>query len=303
MPHSTRDLFGLAIQYAADTEWLARVVERELPLPGYARDLLHGRLHLFASTTQRPPQPPGALRPGRHIEGQLQLDGLLWLRSASGACFFADAERRVGRIYAPENLEATPSEVSAGCAAVLSHLLRGIGLVTIHAAGVRTAAGAFIICGQSGSGKSTSAAILASRSGFQTIADDRMLLTDSGRVLPYPGLPSLRAPAKRWLEANPPAAVTESLQVAGLLFPRVSPSEPTALTPLSRLEALTGLVDAALVPHGRVGEQLRALGELARTVAARRVTLGVGWERMPDLVSEFWAIPRQSENRMAALSL
>ncbi|MEH2349206.1 MAG: serine/threonine protein kinase [Nostoc sp.] len=77
-----------------------------------------------------------------------------------------------------------------GC--VLGHLLRLRGVTCLHASVVAVDDSAIAILGQSGAGKSTTAAALASR-GFSVLADDiAALIPDEKRFWVQPGYPRLR---------------------------------------------------------------------------------------------------------------
>jgi hypothetical protein len=116
------------------------------------------------------------------------------------------------------------------------------GELVLHASAVRTAAGAVLLAGMAGSGKSTMAALLG-REGWPVMADDGVLLQGSGeRVLAVPSYPGLRLSS----EGAAIASVDESTAVPVAEYTlkrRIIPATPEGFTaapaPVSRIYALS----------------------------------------------------------------
>ena len=86
------------------------------------------------------------------------------------------------------------ADIAAFCVpSVFSILLQQRGVVTLHAATVETEAGAVLLLGKSGTGKSSLAAALVER-GASLLADDvtGLVLDESGRAMALPGFPAQR---------------------------------------------------------------------------------------------------------------
>lgn len=187
--------------------------------------------------------------------------------------------------------------------------LRLRGWFELHAAGLTFGARGALLVGDAGVGKTTALFSCVER-GARFLADDRVLLRDTERVLAYPreahlsdatvaALPSLASvtlagPAlsgkrrgdvrARW----PERFVSWSPRPSALLFPRLSDGETRAVS-LARADALGGLVEASAlvavadVPFAR--ENLALLGHLADLVPAWALELGVDALRDPGLVA------------------
>lgn len=182
---------------------------------------------------------------------------------------------------------------------VLPRILHLRGTTCLHASAVAIAGGVVAFCGPSGAGKSTLAAALVSR-GRSLVSDDVLplrLVSSLNRVEVLPGLPELRlypdsaerlgitgqvspplsGQAKtRW---QPRRAPEIPLPLLGLylLEPalRGCSEEPAALLPLSRPEALMGLISNSLWVHPgqtrALGKDMMCLGALLRSVTVGRL--------------------------------
>jgi hypothetical protein len=281
-----RDLFGLQLRVESDDVRLLDAFEAELPEPMPAPPLLRGGITIALSCSHRPPPPPVALAPGYRGEAFHQEGERLWLRTEQGTEFYGDAGLGEGRIFCPESLRDRARSELAAAAPLIGHLLRGQGLGTIHASAVRHGAWALLACGVSGSGKSSLAALLADRNGWELLADDRVLVL-SGKpapILPYPGRSSLRSPADRWLKSAHPVPVAEPLQIRALLFPKVAPEFPSDVQRVTKPEALKRLMAVAVSPGPWVRRHLETAASLARETPGFAVTLGENWEGVPEVL-------------------
>jgi hypothetical protein len=149
-------------------------------------DAPHAGFHpWYASDRDQDGEAP-SLSIGRSADG-----GWLRLRYADGTTVTVDAAgTRVGCTWPAELTLEDASTYLLG--PVCGLLLRLRGVTCLHASAVRIGAGAVLVCGPAGAGKSTTAAALAAR-GHAVLADDVCALdeTPSG-VHVRPAYPQLR---------------------------------------------------------------------------------------------------------------
>lgn len=170
-------------------------------------------------------------------------------------------------------------------------LLAGLGRALIHGAAVLPPGdGAWILVGDSGSGKSTTCATLC-RAGWPYLSDDQVVLSSADRgltaegwVRPFhldPGLErGERSGAK--VSRDPaslfPGQRRVTAPLAGLLLPKVAPKHATALAPADPAEALAELIRQSpwvLLDRGAAPVVLDLLAAAAsRCRPPRRLTLG-----------------------------
>ena len=198
----------------------------------------------------------------------------VWCQGSGAFAFDAAA----GRIdTAPGAAEPAEWEHRLACV-VVPLLLAERGDLALHAAAVRTASGAVVLCGVSGAGKSTAAWALARR-GYEVLAEDGCVIeaaTDPPRV--WPGLAGVRLrdgsgarPVELGGGASPDPV---PLRAVVLLQPRGG--EEPSLERVDPAQAVT-----ALMPHG-----VHALGPsqaaVFRGAAAIARTVPVLRGRVPD---------------------
>lgn len=97
----------------------------------------------------------------------------------------------------------------------LGVLLHQRNLVPLHASAIVTPKGAVLFAGQSGMGKSTTAAAFAYKKGYQLLADDVSVLQErDGEVVLVPGIPGQRlwADTLRKLEVSSDAGAFEAVR-------------------------------------------------------------------------------------------
>lgn len=287
------DLFGLELVARGEGERVLQVLASEFPEGPRGPRLLSGRILIEVFHSLQSPPPPRPLIAGARLAGFLQHGEHLWLRTKCGTDLYGDAKRGVGRIHAtPATVEDVGSELGSGLGMLLSHLLRGRGLYTVHAAAVRAAAGTLLICGPSGSGKSTAAAILAASADFSLLADDRVMLADFGgdlAVLPYPTASSLRSPMAGLIPHAPVGSRIAPSPPAALFFPSVRLDGPTELDAINRMASFRTLLGASVVPSPSVDEHFRLVSRLARETPAYALRLGSGWTNLPSAVNSVLA--------------
>jgi hypothetical protein len=130
---------------------------------------------------------------GARVEIVDDARGHVAFRYGDGTAIDVDHRTRPARIRAT----IAPGQVLEDLAAylygpVLGFLLRARGQLALHASGVRVGDGAVLIAGQAGTGKSTTAAALATR-GHSVISDDLTALTlDGAATLAWPAFDHLR---------------------------------------------------------------------------------------------------------------
>jgi len=197
-------------------------------------------------------------------------------------------------------IESFDAGTEAALPAVLHSALLRVGCrmprttVAFHAAAVGHAGAALLIAGPSGAGKTTLAAALMG-AGFTFFSDEAAILDEDYRVQPVPvalgllpgALPLLALPAPeggsvhRRRDGTPvhflsPRNVSPAPQpVRALVFPRVTPGEPTRLTPLGPVTALTRLGDSGFaLPRPLDLERGRALVRWLQHTPGFELTVG-----------------------------
>ena len=234
---------------------------------------------------------PGVDRPVRN--GMWQARPGAFLLQMEGVARYLIADGREVRI---EPLGGDHADIASLLAGLWTVLLQQRGVVPLHAAAVRTTAGAVLLIGRSGDGKSSLAATLIER-GHALLADDVSgLALRGGRVTALPSftgvrlwkqtLQQMRTPLKvrsrvrpgvekYWVEASSACAQGLPVRAAVVLTP--SHHADIRLSPVSPSEAFTLLCERT--HRQRV---LRAMGQrLAhfRVVAAmaRQVPMLRAW--------------------------
>ena len=113
----------------------------------------------------------------------------VFLMEVEGVARYRIADGRDVRI---EPLGGDPADIAAFFMGLWAVLLQQRGVVTLHAAAIGTTAGAVLLLGRSGHGKSSLAAALVER-GYALLADDVTgLVTCAGRATALPSFANLR---------------------------------------------------------------------------------------------------------------
>jgi hypothetical protein len=194
----------------------------------------------------------------------------------------------------------------------LMELLERRGRFALHAACVATSSGrGVLLAGASGAGKSTLALALA-HAGMCFLSDDIVFLApehDSGGVsvlgfadtVGVTDYAAARIPALQPLRDVPPAdGFTKRLHRIedlfgapalpactphALVFPKVSPDEPSRISPLDSGEAMLQLVpDVLLTDPAATQAHLRAIAALLKQVSCFTLRSGTDLERAVELV-------------------
>lgn len=216
----------------------------------------------------------------------------------TGMLSLVDFEMGEAFVYAIDAAEIPYYEVAAPLRAALGAWLGTRGIQIVHAAAVGIPAGAALIVGAGGSGKSTTAAAcLGSRLGF--LGDDYCAVAagDAPRVLSLFSTAKLRPdsldrlPHLRGWVANPgrldrekptvflnetaPGSLRLESPIRALLVPEITGLPHTTLRPCPRAEALRRLAPNTLAQQpGADPASFRRLAALAARVPAYRLALG-----------------------------
>lgn len=216
-----------------------------------------------------------------------------------------DSERAVG-IYWCDDVATLPLwERGAPLRAILHWWLRARGLQLVHAGAIGTPAGAVLLAGKGGSGKSTTA-LTALRHGLRYLSDDYSLIAldpapsvhslyNTAKVRPdnLERVPHLRdavvnadalgaEKALFFVHRSFPELVTRSLPLRAILLPRVTGLRDTTVTPASSRESLAALSLSTL--HQLAGSGRELLQTIARLVAAvptHHLNLGTDLAQIP----------------------
>jgi hypothetical protein len=179
-------------------------------------------------------------------------------------------------------------------------LLAGLGRALIHgaAAAPPEPEGAWVLVGDSGSGKSTTCATLC-RGGWSYLSDDNVILSSAERGLRIEGWVrpfhldegwdrGKRSGKRTTRRADDlfPGQHRGSAPLAGVLLPKVAAKQKTALTPADGAEALAELVRQSpwvLLDRGSAPVVLDLLATAASRVRPpQRLTLGSDAYRSPE---------------------
>lgn len=223
---------------------------------------------------------------------------------SDGTRFYLDAPR--GEVWAtwpePLTLEDTATYLLGP---VMGHFLRRRGELCLHGSAVLLDGRCVVFAGPAGSGKSTLAAALAT-TGARILTEDVCCLARDGEAFTVqPGYPRIRL----WPDAAGLLGVSQSdlppltpnwdkrfmplaegarafhdrpepLATVFVLTPRSDMSEPARLRDLGGQESLAELAantyGARLLDRGQRATEFALLGELARAVPVRALTLNAG---------------------------
>ncbi len=244
---------------------------------------------------------PGVGRPVRNGMWQARPGALLLQMEGVARYLIAD-----GREVRIEPIGGDHADIASLLAGLWIVLLQQRGVVPLHAAAVRTTAGAVLLIGRSGHGKSTLAAALVER-GHALLADDVTgLALRGGRVTALPSFASLRlwkptleqmrtslkvrsrvrpGVEKFWVEAS--SACTEALPVCAAFVLTPSRHADIRTVPVSQSDAF-----ALLCEHTHRKRVLRAMGQRpahfrVAAAMARQVPMLRAWRpRHPFLLEE-----------------
>ncbi|HEX6910455.1 MAG TPA: hypothetical protein VF142_08670 [Longimicrobium sp.] len=198
---------------------------------------------------------------------------------------------------APAEGEAEAFRVEAFATLTLAaaFLLGRLRRTLVHAGAVVAPDGrAWLLAGGTFSGKSTTCVSLI-RGGWDWLADDNVVLNEGPRGLRVEGWPrrfnldhGYAAGASQGVrsrvdpEAFGPGRWRRAAPLGGLLFPRVEAERPTALEPLSGVDALSGLLQQSPWLLGDPGTAQDVLALVRRAAAAPAFELRLGADSYRD---------------------
>jgi hypothetical protein len=187
--------------------------------------------------------------------------------------------------------------------------LRRRGLYNVHAAALAVNGRALLVAGTSGAGKSTLALALL-RAGLDFMGDDMCFLAAGGhglRVCAFPDeidvtdetarlFPELHAlldeaPSPGWPKRRLLPEATFDVRFVGecrpgvIVFPRVAGTARSAITPMSRGEALVALAPNVLLTEPRTAQaHLDALARLVEASECYRLETGRDLDALPAML-------------------
>ncbi len=223
-----------------------------------------------------------------------------WLDGEGGVRLCSDGGSVTGRVE-PARRSAYLHAASGGAAAELHDqatvaaalLVDGLGRALLHAAAVVGPGGAWLLVGDSHSGKSTTCVTLV-EGGWGYLSDDQVILSGTEGPVGVEGWPrrfNLDAPPPAgralWRTAVDPREHWPGREhriapLAGLLFPHIDAASPTELTPLRSADVLGRLIRAApWLLFGAAGAA-GLLALLARAAAAPSFQLRLGMDTYRD---------------------
>ena len=294
---------SLGIEIAADAAGLTgRWLPRDLPAPSSPHRAL---ITVAIGAPRQVPESAPTLRVGP-VRGWLG-DGHLLLYGARAG---GDVDLSRGRAelrVTPEGGAETEMDLYAMLTISAGVLLAGLGRALIHGAAAAPPGpgGAWVLLGDSGSGKSTTCATLA-RAGWRYLSDDQVILGPADRGLTVEGWVRPFHLDGGWSEGAPtgdrrscdplelfPGGRLRVAPLAGLLLPQVAGGKVTQLSPADPAEALAELVRQSpwvLLDRGAAPRLLELLNTAAsRCRPPRRLVLGVDSYGVPDRMSSVLA--------------
>lgn len=201
-------------------------------------------------------------------------------------------------------------ERAAPLKVLLHWWLRESGLTLIHAGAVGTAAGAVLIVGKSGAGKSTTT-LACLEAGLHYLADDRCLLgltpipqvycvynsakLHLAQMARFPGLltrvnnlaETTNEKALLYLQQLLPQQLAQQLPIRALLLANVAGTTQTSLAPISRMQLLRDFVTSTLVYQpGAVQAEVAMMTALVRQLPCYQINLGSDLAGIPPVVEQ-----------------
>lgn len=212
---------------------------------------------------------------------------------------------------------------------LLNWWLRDRGLVVVHAAVVGNAAGAVLLPGKGGSGKSTTT-LACTAGGLAVVGDDycamdprtgiahslynTVKLKADADVERFSALEPFMRHMERvgeggdrqrsmvFLHPHFPGAMTSSLPVRAILVPQVTGEPGTSIARSSAGAALMALAPSTMLQlAGNERDAFRSMVELVRGIPTFRILLGTQVDGIPATIARFldsgvWAEPRSADD-------
>lgn len=202
-------------------------------------------------------------------------------------------------------------------------LLKEVGLYPFHAAGLARNGKAFLFPGRSGSGKSTLSLQLV-KNGYRLLSDDTVFLREKdGKVeaLSFPEeinvtdetiklfpdlkkvesftINELRHKSSFSIEELYPGCMVDASVPVLLVFPQIAEADTTAVTPLSRTEALAMMMRYGFffMDPSTTSRHFEILSLLARQTESYRLYLGKDQEKLEQTINGLLAGKRENHLR------
>jgi len=168
----------------------------------------------------------------------------------------ANLKSRIATVTVNEGVDPAPADLTSLLTITAALLLLRDGRTALHAGGVVNpdTKRAWLLCGDSHSGKSTTTANLI-KAGWSYLSDDYVVLSRSGDAIEIEGWPDDFHIDEGWSrgestgvrgtfrEADLPAGRrVDSAPLGGILFPRISANEETIVTEIAPVIALERLI-------------------------------------------------------------
>jgi len=243
-----------------------------------------------------PPAAPPALRLGT-ADAWVEGDVAVLAGRAAGCSGSVDLRAGRAELRAPPGAAGDEArwELYSMASLACALLLNRMGRTLAHAAGVVAPdGGAWLLVGDTHAGKSTTAANLL-RCGWGYVSDDNVVLARGSKGIEVEGWPrhfhmdegwEAGAPLGRRGAVDPrerwPGQWTDAAPLAGLLFPRVEPAQPTALARCPPGEALAALLRQSPWLLADRGSAPAVLALLRDAAARPAFTLRLGLDSYAD---------------------
>jgi hypothetical protein len=232
------------------------------------------------------------------------------LQLDTGAVSMLDYTKNLGVYWIAAERHVFAYERAAPLKIILHAWLAKRGLPMIHAGAVGSAAGAVLITGKTGSGKST-ASLACLSNGLNYLSDDRCLVSlQNGKtmaycvynsaklhadhisrfphLLPYITNSQETVPEKSlvFVQQFAPQRILSPLPIKAILLAKVAHQPDTTLSPIGAMAVLRELASSTLVYQpGAAHDEVHAMAELVRRVPCYRINLGYNLESIPPVVA------------------
>lgn len=278
---------------------LLPLIAHWLPLLPYEERTPHPHgsvVRVVRGDPHKPPAAPPALRLGT-ADAWVEGDAAVLAGKSAGCSGGVDLRAGTAELRAPNGASGDTvgwelySMASLACALLLNRM----GRTLAHAGGVVAPdGGAWLLVGDTHAGKSTTVANLL-RCGWGYVSDDNVVLARGGGGIEVEGWPRHFHMDEGWAAGAPlgrrgaidprerwPGQWTDAAPLAGLLFPRVEPAQPTELAPLAAGGALTGLLRQSPWLLADRGSAPAVLALLRDAAARPAFTLRLGLDSYAD---------------------
>lgn len=305
--YTVRLIFAGSALVSLLTPALAHLAVADSGAPDFTLYLWDG-----ASTGSAPPQPWPAAAVGLRGEVPTYSNEQILTAIQTDVNAVSVFDRSHGRgfywIDSPCSLRAY--ERAAPLKVLLHWWLRDLGLPMIHAGAVGTDAGAVLLVGKSGAGKSTTT-LACLEAGLHYLADDRCLLALEPTPQVYciynsaklhltqmERFPQLTPAVHNWHETTydkalvhvhdvAPQQLALHLPIRALLLAKVAGSSQTTLAPVARPHLLRDFVTSSLVYQpGAAHDEVHRMTALVRQLPCYQINLGSDLAGIPPVITQ-----------------